>query len=208
MSRTLADSLERRRLVVLAGHAGDLDAAIRHLADDDEAVRACALGAVARCGSLTSEMLRVAATDRSPVVRRRAAELSASSEVGFSLLALLDDDEAVVAEAAAFAAGERYEGGLDAQGGDSLEDVLERLSRLVCEHPDPLVREAAVAAAGSIGADSGLPVVLAAMQDRVSVRRRAVVALAAFDADAAEEALLRATEDRDWQVRQAAGELR
>jgi HEAT repeat protein len=39
------------------------------------------------------------------------------------------------------------------------------------------------------------------------VRRRATVALAGFDDPRVQEALARAADDRDWQVRQAAGEL-
>ena len=74
-------------------------------------------------------------------------------------------------------------------------------------HGDALCREAAVAALGAIGHADGLPVVLEALGDRPTVRRRAVLALAAFDGPEVEAALERALTDRDWQVRQAAEDL-
>jgi len=46
--------------------------------------------------------------------------------------------------------------------------------------------------------------VLAALDDRPTIRRRAVVALAAFDGDTVAAALRRAAGDRDWQVREVA----
>ena len=54
---------------------------------------------------------------------------------------------------------------------------------------------------------AGLPAVLEALHDSPTVRRRATVALAGFDDPRVTPALRAATEDRDWQVRQAAGEL-
>jgi HEAT repeat protein len=74
-------------------------------------------------------------------------------------------------------------------------------------HDDPLCREAAVAALGALGDESGLPAVLAATRDRPAIRRRAVLALAAFDGPEVDAALERALGDRDWQVRQAAEDL-
>jgi HEAT repeat protein len=64
-----------------------------------------------------------------------------------------------------------------------------------------------VAALGAIGDPVGLPAVLGALTDVPTVRRRATVALAGFDDPRVTPALRAATEDRDWQVRQAAGEL-
>jgi HEAT repeat protein len=74
-------------------------------------------------------------------------------------------------------------------------------------HDSPLVREAAVAALGAVGAPETLAVVLDALGDTVNIRRRAAIALAAFDDPAAEEGLRRCLGDRDWQVRQAAAAL-
>ncbi len=74
-------------------------------------------------------------------------------------------------------------------------------------HPDPLCREAAVAALGAIGDPGGLPAILTATSDKPAVRRRAVLALAPFSGPEVEAALDRARSDRDWQVRQAAEDL-
>jgi HEAT repeat protein len=60
---------------------------------------------------------------------------------------------------------------------------------------------------GALGDAAGLPAVLGALHDAPTVRRRATVALAGFDDPRVTPALRAATEDRDWQVRQAAGEL-
>ena len=71
-----------------------------------------------------------------------------------------------------------------------------------------LVREAAVAALGSIGDERGLAAILAGTQDKPAIRRRAVLALAPFEGHEVDEALARARNKiRDWQVRQAAEHL-
>jgi HEAT repeat protein len=75
-------------------------------------------------------------------------------------------------------------------------------------HGDVRCREAAVAALGAIGDPEGLAAVIEALDDKPTVRRRATVALAGFDDPRVEPALRQAAEDRDWQVRQAADELR
>ncbi len=85
--------------------------------------------------------------------------------------------------------------------------VLDRLIGHATGHDDSLVREAAVAALGSIGDERGLPAILSACTDKATVRRRAVLALAPFDGPEVEAALDRALTDRDWQVRQAAEDL-
>ena len=112
--------------------------------------------------------------------------------------ALADADDRVV-EMAAFACGEREQAG---------PDVVARLSAVAGDHPDALVREAAVAALGAIGADAGLSAILhAAAHDKPAVRRRAVIALAPFDGPEVDAALAHALDDRDWQVRQVAEDL-
>jgi HEAT repeat protein len=75
------------------------------------------------------------------------------------------------------------------------------------EHPDPLVREAAIAALGALGSPAGLNAVLHGCDDKPAIRRRAVLALAAFTGAEVEAALTRALEDTDWQVRQNAEDL-
>ena len=131
-------------------------------------------------------------------MRIRAAELAARHP-DVSLLSVLDDPDPDVVEVAAFACGE--------QGPTVGSPVVSRLSGLATAHPDPLVREAAVAALGAIGEASGLPAILSATSDKPAVRRRAVIALAPFDGPEVTAALERARSDRDWQVRQAAEDL-
>ena len=93
----------RRRAVALAGHQGDVGSAIDALSDPDPAVRATALGALERLGTLGRDTLEAALADPGPVVRRRAAELAARHR-DVSLLVVLDDPDPGVVEAAAFAA--------------------------------------------------------------------------------------------------------
>jgi HEAT repeat protein len=190
--------VNRRREVVVAGYLGDVPTATKALEDASPDVRAAALGALARLGALTAEHLTLALADPDRDVVRRAIELSLDvPEV--ELLPLVDRRDATVVEVAAWALGER--------GAGQSDEVVARLSQLATSHSDALVREAAVAALGSIGADTGLPAILGAMDDKAAVRRRAVVALAAFDGPDVDVALTRALTDRDWQVRQVAEDL-
>jgi HEAT repeat protein len=182
---------------VVAGHRGDIGAARSALTDPDPATRASALAALERAGALAADELAAGLADGSPVVRRHAVELAARHpEV--SLFDALADVDPTVVEMAAWACGEHER---------ASDEVLARLIGLAGEHPDPLVREAAVAALGAIGDESGLPAILAATKDKPAIRRRAVLALAPFDGDEVDAALRRALEDRDWQVRQAAEDL-
>jgi HEAT repeat protein len=137
-------------------------------------------------------------------VRRRAAELTPSlpEPPGWHpLLALLDDPDVTVVEAAAWALGELGEPARDA-------GAVPVLARLTTEHDDPIAREAAVAALGALGDPAGLPAVLAACTDKPAVRRRAVLALAPFQGPEVDAAIEKALKDRDWQTRQAAEDLR
>ncbi len=190
--------MTRRREIALAGFSGDQDLARSALADDDPIVRATALGALARCDALDESTVRLALLDPAPEVRLRAAELAARfprCPVG----ALLADDDPFVAEMAAWACGEH----------ESVDEAtLQALIEAATGHPEPLVREASVAALGAIGDDRGRPAVVAATTDKPAIRRRAVIALVAFDGDDVDAALERALSDRDWQVRDAAEELR
>jgi HEAT repeat protein len=105
----------------------------------------------------------------------------------------LKDEEPLVAEAAAWALGER-------RASQSVPD----LAAMATDHDDPRCREAAIAALGAIGDPGGMSSVLAGLTDRPPVRRRAVVALAGFDGPQVEAALEQCLGDPDWQVRQAA----
>jgi len=189
--------VSRRRDVVVAGHRGDEAAARAGLADPDAKVRASALGALDRMGVLDDATLFQATADASPVVRRRAAQLTARHP-GVSPGPLLEDPDPSIVEMAAFACGEQERAG---------PDVVGRLAALAVDHSDALVREAAVAALGAIGDPAGLPAILAATGDKPAIRRRAVIALTPFDGPEVDEARTRARLDRDWQVRQVAEDL-
>ena len=200
MTRDLPDHIARRRAAAIAGHQGDAAAARAFLDDADPAVRATALGALARSGDLRPADLGRGLDDDVATVRARAAELAATrpGDGPPPLAPVLDDPDPVVVEAAAWSSGER----------DPAEPgIVDVLSRVGAGHDDPLCREAAVAALGAIGDPAGLPAILAATRDRPAVRRRAVLALAPFDGREVDEAIERALGDRDWQVRQAAEDI-
>jgi HEAT repeat protein len=190
--------VNRRREVVVAGYLGDVPTATEALDDSSPDVRAAALGALARLEALTDAHLKRALTDPDRSVVRRAIELSINVPK-VELLPLVERRDSTIVEVAAWALGER--------GAGQPVEVVERLSQMAASHSDALVREAAVAALGSIGAEGGLPAILGAMDDKAAVRRRAVVALAAYEGPEVEAALARALGDRDWQVRQAAEDL-
>lgn len=199
------DASRRRQTVAMAGHLEDTAAGVRTarpaLADPEPAVRATALGSLARLGDLSLGDIDRAAGDASPVVRSRAAELACrfGAEAAGTLVALLADDRAEVVEAACFGLGEL--------GPDAGDGPARALGVVAGGHRDPLCREAAVAAIGAVGSPAGLPAVLAAMADKPAVRRRAALALASFEGPETEAALDAALVDRDWQVRQAAEDL-
>jgi HEAT repeat protein len=198
-----AESPARRRAAALAGHTNDAASARSFLGDSDPSVRATAYAALARLGALDAATLVRALTDADPHVRRRAATLAATNAARpGELLALLNDDEHLVAEAAAWALGEW------AQDNPFLDDTLAALIAMTTDHAEPLCREAAVAALGAIGDARGLAAILIACGDKPAVRRRAVLALAPFDGPEVEAAIDKALQDRDWQVRQAAEDLR
>jgi HEAT repeat protein len=121
--------------------------------------------------------------------------------VADALLERLADDEHLVAEAAAWSFGEWGDDGL-------VERALPDLITMTLSHSEPLCREAAVAALGAIGDERGLAAILSACTDKPAIRRRAVLALAPFEGDRVEAAIDTALKDRDWQVRQAAEDLR
>ncbi len=182
----------------MAGHVGDAEAARRALGDPTAPVRATALSALDRLGRLDDEDVRRGLADAAAEVRRRACELAARRPGVDCSPALADPDPGVV-EMAAWAIGE--------QGDADSVAALVALASRPGGHPDPLCREAAVAALGAIGDPASLPAVLGALDDKPAVRRRAALSLAAFSGPEAEEALRRCAADRDWQVRQVAEDL-
>lgn len=190
--------IDRRLSIVVAGFHGDIEAVARGLLSDDPLIRLAALGGLERCGALTTGYLETAIADPDHRVRRRAAELAAR-HVDVDLERLLHDDESSVVEMAAWACGERE---------NVPTTILDRLSHLARNADDPLVRESAVAALGAIGDVRGLPAILEACQDKPAIRRRAVLALAPFEGPEVDAAIETALGDRDWQVRQAAEDIK
>ena len=188
---------ELRRAIVIAGHAGDSQLIQKSLSHEHGSIREASLGALARVEQLTKEVLQTFVSDIDSQVRIRVAELAATFNT-FDLVPLLNDKDSQVVEMAAWACGEHE---------SARKEIIDELNRLVLHHDDALVREAAVAALGAIGDESGLPAILSACQDKPAIRRRAVLALAPFDSPEVEKALKTALEDRDWQVRQAAEDL-
>lgn len=186
------------RAVAIAGHTDDAATARAGTAAADPAVRAAALGALQRLQALDVDTLAAALHDADVVVRRRAAELAATHP-SVDLLASLDDPDDRVVEVAAWACGEHE---------SRRDEIVERLVELAAVATDPLVRESAVAALGAIGDERGLASIITACSDKPAVRRRAVLALAPFEGPEVEAAIDRALVDRDWQVRQAAEDLR
>jgi HEAT repeat protein len=195
---TRQSTADRIRAIAVAAHGGDPAPALAARADTDPVVRVASLGALARAGVLDGATLQGALVDPEPRVRRRACELAALHP-GVSLLVALADEEPLVAEAAAWALGEHGQG--------VAPGSVPALADIVAQHPDALVREAAAAALGAIGDPTGLPAILLAVNDVVTVRRRAVLALAPFDGPEVVAALEEAARDRDWQVRNAASDL-
>lgn len=187
-----------RREVAIAGHRGDVDTARLGLAESDPAVRATALGALERLGQLRDDELATALADDDSSVRRRAAEVAATHP-DVDLVGALHDIDPRVIEVAAWACGEHE---------SRRDEIVVRLIELATTADDPLVRESSVAALGAIGDARAVPTIVAATTDKPAVRRRAVLALAPFEGDDVEAAIDRALEDRDWQVRQAAEDLR
>lgn len=182
-----------------AGHIGDVDTARNGIEADDPGVRSAALGALERLGVLDDDLLSTMFLDPESSVRRRAAEVAATHR-NTDLLPLLHDSDDRVIEVAAWACGEHE---------SACDSIVERLLELAAGSTEPLVRESAVAALGAIGDERGVATIIAACADKPAVRRRAVLALSPFLGDPEVEATVdRALEDRDWQVRQAAEDLR
>jgi len=183
--------------VVVAGYSGDHAIVSDSLSSPDPLVRIAGLGALQRLGDLDANRLQDYADDPDHRVRRRVAELAAMFP-NFNLLPLLDDEVTVV-EMAAWACGEHVQ---------VSDIILEKLIHLAVNNDDLLIREASVAALGAIGDVRGLPAILHACRDKPAIRRRAVLALAPFAGAEVDTAIEAALQDRDWQVRQAAEDIR
>ncbi|MGA8297031.1 MAG: HEAT repeat domain-containing protein [Acidimicrobiales bacterium] len=189
------DAIERRVEAAGAGLRGDEDTVRALLSDSDAKVRSAAYGALVRLGAASADDVARAIADPDPVVRRSICELAARLP-GADFTPLLGDPDPAVVEAAAYALGET-----------GARQTTPLLAATAIQHPDPLCREAAVAALGAIGDPAGKWAVLGALSDAPAIRRRAVVALSAFEGPDVEVALVEHLSDRDWQTRQAAADV-
>lgn len=195
--RPTAAEVEARKTIIRAALAGDLGPAHDAIDDRSDRVRVTAIKALADADELSDARIDAGLEDASPRVRRAIAMIAAT-DLRIDLAGLLVDPASDVVEPACWAAGERAE---------AARSLLSTLATIATGHEDALCREAAVAALGAIGDAAALPAILAATEDRATVRRRAVLALAPFEGDDVDAALQRALDDRDWQVRQAAEDL-
>jgi HEAT repeat protein len=183
--------------VIAAGFSGDSSVALEALQHEDGTVRASALRALARIGTLTAEILAPFIQDSHIETRRTAVELAVPFP-SVNVHQCIDDSDVFVAEMAAWCIGERT----------PVSDIeVETLIDRTTSHSEAVVREACAAALGSLGDERGLPAILVACSDKPAVRRRAILALAPFEGDEVDAALQRALEDKDWQVRQNAEDL-
>ena len=183
--------------VIAAGFSGDSSVALEALRHGDGTVRASALRALARIGTLTAEILAPFVRDSHIETRRTAVELAVPFP-SINVHQCIDDPDVFVAEMAAWCMGER-----SPASDIEIETLIDRTT----SHSEAVVREACAAALGSLGDERGLPAILAACSDKPAVRRRAILALAPFEGDDVDAALQRALEDKDWQVRQNAEDL-
>ena len=117
----------RIRSLAVAAHRGDAEPARLATNDPDPAVRAAALGALDRADALNPSSLRAGFADPAALVRRRACELAATGS-GYvaDLEGLLRDIDPLVAEAAAWALGER---------GREVAPSMVRRAKPVRDHP-------------------------------------------------------------------------
>jgi HEAT repeat protein len=164
--------------------------------------RVLALRGLVRRGAMDAARWRTVLSDADVDVRRDALEqLAHVSDVAPAVLddalRLLDDEDALVVDAAAFAMGEHL-----------YAPAVPRLIELATTHEDARCRESAIASLGAIGDDAALATIIAALEDKAPVRRRAIVALSNFEGPEVEAALERAGDDKDWQVRAAVTQLR
>lgn len=188
-----------QRSAAIAGHQGDSTTARQLFQSEDDRVRATALGALQRIGTLTADELHAGLHDPSPRVRRRALTI-ATTHPDVEIIGLLHDDDPAVAEVAAWSCGERTTVA-------NVKAVVTDLISMATNHEDPLCREAAVASLGALGDERSVDAILAGLADVPQIRRRAALALAPFDGPHIIAALEAATSDKDWQVRQAAEDI-
>jgi HEAT repeat protein len=164
--------------------------------------RVLALRGLVRRSAMDTARWHTVLSDVDVEVRRDALEqLAHTSDVEPAVLDvalnLLEDEDALVVDAAAFVMGEHL-----------YAPAVTRLIEVAARHEDARCRESAIASLGAIGDDAALTTIIAALKDKAPVRRRAIVALSNFEGPEVEAALERAGDDKDWQVRAAVTQLR
>ena len=175
---------------------------LRTLHSPEARHRVLALRGLVRLSLMTGALWREVLTDSDVDVRRDALQQLAHAKLEDTsvlddVIALLDEEDALVVDAAAFALGEHLYVG-----------AVVPLCVTAAEHDDARCRESAIASLGAIGDDRARATIIAALQDKPPIRRRAVVALSNFEGPDIDAALDEAGEDKDWQVRSAVAQLR
>ena len=199
---TIPESIDEALLRAGFTRGPDGEALIRtRLRDGEARLRVLALRSAARQKLLGDDDWLGALNDTDAEVRRDAVNLAAyegdlGATVTTRVIEMLGDVDPLVVDGAAFALGEHV-----------CIEAVEQLCDVAQHHGDARCRESAVAALGVLGDDRGRAAVLGALDDKAPVRRRAIVALSNFEGPDIDAALEKASEDRDWQVRAAAGQL-
>ena len=161
-------------------------------------MRATALGALERLGYLDADTLAAALADQSPVVRRRAAALSAHHPEVLAPRVAVRSRRLGRRDGRLRLRRARAPTLPSSSGSVSWPQTMPTLwcARRPSPPSAPLVRCRRLAA-----------ILHAAARDKPAVRRRAVIALAPFEGPEVDAAIAAALQDRDWQVRQAAEDL-
>jgi len=200
---TLVEPLENE-LLRASFHPSDEGTAllVRTLRSPEARHRVLALRGLVRLSLMTNALWREVLKDVDVNVRRDALQQLAHSELEDAsllddVIAMLDEDDALVVDAAAFALSEHL-----------YVPAVVPLCITAGEHDDARCRESAIASLGAIGDDRARATIIAALQDKPPIRRRAVVALSNFEGPDIDAALEEAGEDKDWQVRSAVAQLR
>ena len=190
------EELARMTAVVKAGFAGNEAQARQGFADPSARLRAAAVAALVRMGAATDDDAFAALGDTGLEVRLAGAKALLELPHAPAVTLLANESNPLVTEALIYALGERRE-----------EAAWDTLCRLATTHPDPLCREAAVAAIANYERDSAIEILEFAAKDKPAIRRRVAVALAGLSGPRATALLARLAEDRDWQTRQIASEI-
>ncbi len=164
--------------------------------------RVLALRGLVRLSLMTNALWREVLADSDVEVRRDALEQLAHAPLDGTgvlddVVIMLEEEDALVVDAAAFALGEHL-----------FVAAVVPLCAVAAEHEDARCRESAIASLGAIGDDRARATIIASLRDKPAIRRRAVVALSNFEGPDIDAALDDAGEDKDWQVRSAVAQLR